>query len=252
MDAGPVRWPFVKKAIHREVVGSTNDLARELFVGGEEVPLLVLTDRQTAGRGRGTNTWWSDEGSLTFTVAFDPATCGVRWEQEPRIALVTALAIIEALETMLPAGTLGIRWPNDVEAGGRKLGGILPERIGNRRGMLVGVGLNINTRLEDAPEDICRMATSVALLKAEPVEKSNVLRSVLERFGPWLRALSREDPCLAERWLERDVLLGQAITVDVGGRILTGIGRGINAHGGLCMVHEAEELILYGGRVLRA
>jgi BirA family biotin operon repressor/biotin-[acetyl-CoA-carboxylase] ligase len=245
-------WPFVRTVIHLEVVGSTNDVARVAFVGGQEArPILVLTDRQTAGRGRGTHSWWSDEGSLTFTIAFDPADYGLRTEHEPRIALVTALAVIEALETILPALAIGIRWPNDLEAGGRKFGGILPERIDKPCGVLVGVGLNVNTRLDEAPGEIARMATSLAELAGKPLEKDDILRSILGRCAPMLHALSREDPVLAERWASRDVLLGQDISVDSGGTLLTGRALGVTARGGLRLGQGDRGIEIYGGSVLR-
>ena len=99
---------------------------------------------QTSGRGRGENQWWSDEGSLTFTIALAPENHGLLVHQEPRLALMAAVAAIEAIGTLgLPTQGIGIRWPNDIEVGGRKLGGILPERVEIHKGhrLLLGVGL---------------------------------------------------------------------------------------------------------------
>src|SRR4051812_44868731 len=62
--------PFVRTWVHRDVIDSTNDLARSLAGSGQvALPMLVQADRQTRGRGRGRNTWWSDAGSLTFSLA---------------------------------------------------------------------------------------------------------------------------------------------------------------------------------------
>ncbi|MCA1686206.1 MAG: biotin--[acetyl-CoA-carboxylase] ligase, partial [Planctomycetia bacterium] len=70
--------PFARTVVDRDEVSSTSDLARELVVsGGVELPLLVRAGRQTRGRGRGSNTWWSDRGSLTFTLAIDPLAHGL-------------------------------------------------------------------------------------------------------------------------------------------------------------------------------
>src|SRR5438046_905686 len=122
--------PFVRSFICRETVASTSDDARRLVIEGlEGLPLVVWAANQTKGRGRGERSWWSDAGSLTFTIALDPVAHDLRPEHMPRLALTAAVAIIEAVGPMTPGAGLGIRWPNDVESGGRKLAGILPERV---------------------------------------------------------------------------------------------------------------------------
>src|SRR3989442_439204 len=141
-------WPFARTMIHREIVDSTSDLARRLLLeGSAELPMVVRADRQTRGRGRGAHAWWSDAGSLTFTIGIDPAAHGLRSEHEPRLALAAAVAVIDALGPVLTSGTPGIRWPNDIEVAGRKLGGILPERVAGPAGtrLVIGIGLNLTT-----------------------------------------------------------------------------------------------------------
>jgi BirA family biotin operon repressor/biotin-[acetyl-CoA-carboxylase] ligase len=249
--------PFVRSIIKRDVMTSTNDVARELVAKAEvELPLLVWASRQTAGRGRGTNAWWSDEESLTFTIAIDPRAHALRPEHEPRLALAAAVAVIRALAPWVPAGLLGIRWPNDVEAAGRKLGGILPERIDTRAGprLLIGIGLNVRTRLADAPPDVMCLATSVELLRGAPMVEedfTSLLNAILVQFEPVLSALANEDPALAEQWRRLDTLAGQPLRVLQGAREIQGLGAGIDAQGGLRLASPSETLTLYGGRVLR-
>ncbi|MBV8228764.1 MAG: hypothetical protein JO329_02155, partial [Planctomycetaceae bacterium] len=102
-------WPFVRMLIERDVVESTNDLARELAIAGTvELPLAIRAARQTRGRGRGAHAWWSDAGSLTFSVLLDPAAHGLRVADEPKLALATAVALIEAAAGDLPPGAAGI------------------------------------------------------------------------------------------------------------------------------------------------
>ena len=249
--------PFVWTVLKRDVAESTSDLARLLsrasFVS---LPLVVWANRQTRGRGRGTNLWWSDAGSLTFTIALDPAAHGLRPEHEPRLALATAVAIIDAIG---PAGLtepLGIRWPNDIEAGGRKLGGILPERVEGPRGprILIGIGLNVATKLDNAPPEVRRMATSLRVLRAIAKPRAEVDRlfyAILDRFPAVLQQLAHDDPVLAARWEALDTLRDQAVRVDLGPRIVAGVGRGINAEGALCLATEEGLIDLFGGRVLR-
>lgn len=248
--------PFVRSVIHEPELGSTNDEARKrLQEGGVSLPLLILADRQTAGRGRGSNTWWSDEGSLTFTLVLDPSAHSLLDEHTPRVALAAAVAIISALEAMIEPGRLGVRWPNDVEAEGRKLGGILPERMATSMGsrLAIGIGLNISTDLAGAPAEIRRMATSVAELArpGEEVSRDRVLSAVLSQFARVLPALAANDPALAARWAGLDTLRGHAVRVQLGDRLLAGVAQGIDARGGLCIETPTGATTLFGGQVLR-
>jgi BirA family biotin operon repressor/biotin-[acetyl-CoA-carboxylase] ligase len=253
---------LVRTLIHRQEVDSTSDVARELVDSAAiELPLLVRADRQTRGRGRGSNTWWSDAGSLTFTLALDPAAHGLSTAHEPRLALAAAVALVEAicrvaavaLETRPGAAAgFGIRWPNDVEAAGRKLAGILPERVETRFGvrLLVGIGLNVETRFEGAPSDVQRLATSLAALGVY-TDPAQVLEAFIDLFAMILPRLARGDAALAARWEELDTLRGKTVHVDVGPRVIVGVARGIDPEGALLVATEQETLQLFGGRVLR-
>ena len=185
--------------------------------GLDELPLLVWADVQTLGRGRGDNQWWSDEGSLTFTIGLDPAAHGLRQEQEPRLALMTAVAVIKAIDALgLTAPGIGIRWPNDIEIGTRKLGGILPERVevdGGHR-LLIGIGLNVLTRVNQAPPDVQRMATSLSDFQPEPLEPSflpRFLAEILTQFDRTLHRLSDDDHELAQEWNRLNLLRDQTV-----------------------------------------
>ncbi|MEO6809306.1 MAG: biotin--[acetyl-CoA-carboxylase] ligase [Isosphaeraceae bacterium] len=249
---------FIHTIVEREEVGSTSDLARSLLEGGGvELPLLVRADRQTAGRGRGAHSWWSDEGSLAITIGLDPETVGLRPEHGPRLALASAVALVDAVSPLIPKGMApGIRWPNDVEVGGRKLAGTLPERIETATGpkILIGIGLNVSTRLENAPEAVRLMATTVEALRppwASPLCPSDLLGPFLDRFAAALEALTRDDEALAEQWSQLDTLIGRRVRVDLGPRIIVGTGRGIDRQGGLRLETEGETITLLGGQVLR-
>jgi BirA family transcriptional regulator, biotin operon repressor / biotin---[acetyl-CoA-carboxylase] ligase len=254
----PRDWPFVRALVKYEVLDSTSDRAAELVrEGSTELPLAVWARIQTRGRGRGDNRWWSDAGSLTFTLAIDPAAHGLAFESEPKLALATAVAVIEALgELGLGRSSLGIRWPNDVEVDGRKLGGILPERLPTSQGhrILIGVGLNVLTSLANAPDDIRSLATSVAALHAKSIDEESLpqlLAAILRHFESVLGRLVKGDPALAASWNRLDLLRDQWIRVDLGARVVAGLGRGIDAEGALCLDDGRQQLRVLGGQVLR-
>jgi BirA family biotin operon repressor/biotin-[acetyl-CoA-carboxylase] ligase len=254
----PSLFPFARTVLHRPVVDSTNGLVRNLLLQGlDELPFLLWADRQTLGRGRGENQWWSDDGSLTFTVALDPTAHGLRVDQEPRLGLMTAVAVIGAIHDLgLTASGIGIRWPNDIEIQGRKLGGILPERVETRDGhrLLIGIGLNVLTRIDQAPAAVQQMATSLSALQPQALDHPvlrQVLAAILDQFERELSRLVQDDPGLAAGWDRLNLLRDEVVRVSLGPRIIEGKVHEIDAQGALC-VHDGVQLHrLVGGQVLR-
>jgi BirA family biotin operon repressor/biotin-[acetyl-CoA-carboxylase] ligase len=250
---------FARTMLVVDELASTSDCAAELVrAGNHELPLVVWARRQTRGRGRGDHTWWSDSGSLTFTLAIDPEQHRLAIADEPKLALGMAVAIVGALDALgLGSPDFGIRWPNDIEAQGRKLGGILPERLETHYGRrnLIGVGLNVLSRLGDSPQTIRAMAASVAELHQTAWDESilpALLDAILGQFESVLEGLVSGDPQLAAEWARLDLLVGQPVRVDVGARIVAGTARGIDARGALCVDAGGERLRLFGGQVLRS
>jgi len=194
---------------------------------------------------------------LTFTLAIDPEHHHLAVADEPKLALAMAVSIVRALESLrLGSASLGIRWPNDLEVGGRKLGGMLPERLDteNGRRVLVGVGLNVFSRLDESPSTIRAMATSLAALHDAAWDESilpAILAAILGQFEQVLEQLVEADPELAAEWGRLDLLRDQPVRVDLGSRIVAGIARGIDAEGALCIDDGLEQLRIFGGQVLR-
>ncbi|CAN5796889.1 N/A [soil metagenome] len=238
-------------------VGSTNDVALQLALEGEGgLPLVVRADRQTKGRGRGDHAWWSDGGSLTFSIMIDPRALGLRPEQEPRLALVAALALADTIAPWLSSGVPGIRWPNDVEIDGRKVAGILPEQggIAEAPRVVVGIGLNVRSKLDDAPEEVRRMAASISEYREQAITDEDVeaiFETLLGTFADAVDRLARDDATLVDRWNELDQLAGRRVRVDRGTRMVEGVGGGIDERGGLRLIVGTETITLYGGQVLR-
>jgi BirA family biotin operon repressor/biotin-[acetyl-CoA-carboxylase] ligase len=241
-----------------DVVESTNDQAALLLRQGlDELPLVVWAKTQTKGRGRGSRRWWSDTGSLTFTIAIDPTAHGLEAHHEPKLALVTAVAVIDSmceLEVVRPS--VGIRWPNDLEIDELKLGGILPERVETRLGsrLLIGVGLNVGTNLADAPAEVRTMATSLVALgggRADADLSARILAASLNRLESMLRRLVDAGHELAARWNQLDRLRDRWVRVDQGTSIVAGWGRGIDLDGALCLEDGRQRIRVFGGQVLR-
>jgi BirA family biotin operon repressor/biotin-[acetyl-CoA-carboxylase] ligase len=158
-----------------DATGSTNALAAADPVPGR----VVVTDHQTAGRGRLDRVWDTPAGvALTFSVVVDP---GLPDEQWPWLPLLTGVAVAGAVRrTSGLAVTL--KWPNDVLVGDRKLAGILVERVATPGGpvAVVGVGVNAHQTVPPVPG-----ATSLAI-EGSPVDRSDLLVAALEELSRWL------------------------------------------------------------------
>jgi BirA family biotin operon repressor/biotin-[acetyl-CoA-carboxylase] ligase len=168
------------------------------------------------------------------------------------------VAVIRAIGALgLVARGIGIRWPNDIEIAGRKLGGILPERVETGTGprLLIGIGLNVLTRFDVAPPEVARMAASLSALQPQPLERSwrgRILAAILERFAWELERLAADSPELAAEWEELNLLRGEYVQVSLGERIVAGWVRAIDAQGALCLDVGREVQRLVAGQVLRA
>jgi BirA family biotin operon repressor/biotin-[acetyl-CoA-carboxylase] ligase len=222
---------------HHCELGSTNDRAIELARDPATLlPLLVVADRQTAGRGRGANRWWSDGGALLFTLAIEPDAFGIAAEHWPLIALVAGLAIAEALEDFAPAAPLALKWPNDVYLGQKKLCGILVEAPNTRPARLaIGVGVNLNNGFDDAPQEIRAKATSLSTESHFTFDATRVLSAIVAQLLARLPAIARDRAALVESWRPRCLLTGRIVSIETPAGPRSGRCQGIDRDGALLL-----------------
>ncbi|MBN2581252.1 MAG: biotin--[acetyl-CoA-carboxylase] ligase [Pirellulales bacterium] len=226
-----VRETFVRQVDYHPVVDSTNTKAAEWAKCGKALlPLLVLADRQTAGRGRGTNRWWTGEGSLAFSLLIDESWMPRSSCQFPMLGLATGIAVVEVMQRFLQGHCVDLLWPNDVVVADRKLGGILVEGD-SRRFTVIGVGVNVNNSLRDAPADLQPLAVSVLDLTGLKDDLTGILIGILRRLEIELKVL-RDDKGFKHR---PPYCLPQNEPVQISGEegISTGICRGIRSDGAI-------------------
>ncbi len=202
-----------------------------------ECPRLIVAGRQTAGRGRGANRWWSADGALTFSVLLEPEPLGLVTEQWPRTSLCAALAVRDTLADYAPTIECGVKWPNDVFLARRKVSGVLveaPPRKGaalNR--LVIGIGVNVNNSLAGAPDEVQSLATSFVDQVSEIHDVGEVLEAIIARLAENLALLAQNDDELPTRWQRHSLLDGRTVTIDLGTRLVTGYCLGINREGAL-------------------
>jgi BirA family biotin operon repressor/biotin-[acetyl-CoA-carboxylase] ligase len=233
--------------VHQEL-GSTNDRARELIVGDAALPAFVVAERQTAGRGRGANRWWTTDGALTFSVALDAAERGLTIGQNGLVSLTTAVAIVDAVRETAGLDA-GVKWPNDVYLYDKKLAGILIESPRPGR-LVIGVGINVANRFDEAPEAVRARATS--LVEHGATSRLAVLTAFLEALDQRLTQIAAGDASLIEAARAACVLTGQIITLRDGERTTTGECIGVADDGALRLKTDGGVTSYYAGTIEHA
>ena len=216
---------------HREI-DSTNDRALEL--AGEpnvHCPLLVLAESQTKGRGRGSNLWWAEPGSLTFTLLLKTELPPARL---PQVSLTTGLAVCQAIENVIDQPGVQLKWPNDVYFQGQKVSGLLIELPARQFQLIaIGIGINVNNSTRRAPQGL----TSSAIALCDVVNQEPILTEVLVRtlgqLEECLGWIGHRDAELWNKWRERCLLTGRNIQLEIGTRQFEGLCRGIDDEGAL-------------------
>lgn len=245
--------PLVAALEHHEQIGSTSDRALEIARQDElTLPLLILADQQTGGRGRGSNQWWAAAGSLTFSLLIDARQFSIASQSWPVLSLSTGLAICEALEQVAPGGDFGVKWPNDVYCAGRKLCGILMESPSAARGRIVaGIGLNVNNSLAAASPEIQATAHSLVDYLQRPLDITGVLLRLLAALqNRWQELGQSGFAAQADAFRRRCILDGRTIQVSSGPRFLTGRCLGIDDGGSLILQTENGREEIASGSVV--
>lgn len=221
------RW----RIVYRREVDSTMTLARELAIAGAAAGTVVLADAQSAGRGRLGRNWVSEPGvNLYFTAVLRPSLSVLR-----QLAMLTPLAVAEGIEAAA-AVTAAIKWPNDVQLGGRKVSGVLidAEVRGDEPALaLVGVGINVNFDPAAVPE-LRELATSIHAALGRPVAREAVLSAVLTRMAALLE-ICEGGGSVHEAWRARLNTLGREIALRAGDRIERGKALDVSEDGGLVL-----------------
>lgn len=222
-------WPVVRF----DEIDSTNEEARRRAASGDIGPCWLVTEQQTAGRGRLGRQWSSPKGNL-FTTALLP------WPgtlQEAALACFSAgLAVIDAARMLgVDGSALKLKWPNDVLAGSAKVTGILIE-TGNLHGrlwMAAGIGVNV----EVAPERSDRVtscltalpggsgATPKKMLAALDIAfRARAFQLLTEGFGP-----------TRDAWLAHAAFIGRKIELTPASGRIEGVMTGLAEDGALVL-----------------
>jgi BirA family biotin operon repressor/biotin-[acetyl-CoA-carboxylase] ligase len=226
--------------------GSTNDDAKALAREGTPDGTVVLASRQDSGRGRLGRSWSSPEGGLYLSVVLRPQLPPA---DTPQLALVIGLGAAEALEHF--GAHVLLKWPNDLQLGGRKLAGVLLEMSAETDRVdwvVAGIGLNVRRPAESGPRVVNDTPLAPAYLADEAPEAglAEVAAALLDGIAGALDDFAGGGfPALHGRYELRDALASHGVVVrDATGReVARGSAAGVDDSGRLILEDAAGERI---------
>jgi BirA family biotin operon repressor/biotin-[acetyl-CoA-carboxylase] ligase len=235
--------------------GSTNaDLLARAAEGQAEGAVLV-TDHQTAGRGRQSRNWHDEPGNaMLMSVLLRPGP-----ELAALVPLVAGLAVTDGVDELVashdPASVAGpeprrlaLKWPNDVivpELGERKLCGILAEAstatgpaapAGPGPALVVVVGMGLNIRWSSPPPfEIAERAATLEEVAGREIDRWDVVRAVLRGLDGWLARATADPTDVLDHYRRRCVTLGRRVRMQTAAGVIEGFASGITGSGGLVL-----------------
>ena len=186
-----------------DVTGSTNDDLLEAGKQGAPHGTGLAARAQTAGRGRRGHKWDSTAGNLLLSIVLRPCVDPAKYSG---LAAVSGLAVLEALKKQGLANEIGLKWPNDLVARGRKLGGILVEAARDNEGKpfaVCGIGVNVNYTPQEVPDgglaaiDLSDLNESVPSVDTLLDEVYHTVMDAVDAWAEQLNALQEDAGPLA-------------------------------------------------------
>ncbi|MGH8244805.1 MAG: biotin--[acetyl-CoA-carboxylase] ligase, partial [Gammaproteobacteria bacterium] len=223
---------------------STNTHAAALAQQGAPHGAVVVAETQTAGRGRLGRHWHSPPGKnlhcsllLRTMPARDQQPLWLSW-----IPLIAALAVTRAVQVTADLKPT-VKWPNDILIGNRKLGGVLCESSGlgtSHSIIIVGIGLNVNIRRDEFPEDLRELATSLMIEAQHPFDRSALLAILALELETRCEAfLAGRHSDILKEYMLRCSTVGHRVLVELAhGEHVDGTAESIQTDGSLRVVRD--------------
>jgi BirA family transcriptional regulator, biotin operon repressor / biotin---[acetyl-CoA-carboxylase] ligase len=249
------------RLLYLPTVQSTNTLAMQLAYERPEEGLVVLTDSQTAGKGRRGRRWVDVPGcnvlmSILFRPLFPPHM----------LVMITSLAVVDSIADSCQVAAT-IKWPNDVLIEDHKVAGILIETSHDSNGRMVavaGIGVNVNGSIKELAEHasmqvpLTAIATTLESACGHVVSREVFIARLLQYIEKSYFALQQEivelpvvetvttEPfsrLIRERWRSQLATLGRTIVVQQGNSVISGIAEDVDESGELLLRRHSGELV---------
>jgi BirA family biotin operon repressor/biotin-[acetyl-CoA-carboxylase] ligase len=243
LRASSCEWP----ALVYDSIDSTNAEALRLIERGQAAPFLVLAERQTAGRGRRGRKWVSPFAENVYYSLVLRIEGGMR--QLEGLSLVVGLAVMQTLRELSIPG-VGLKWPNDVLVGQKKIAGILLELVGDPADVchvVLGVGINVNMQ---ATDEVDQQWTSMRLESGKVFDRNHLVASLGATLQRYL-ALHQTGGFLAiqAEWEQNHLWQGRDVSLIAGVNKIDGQVVGIDSQGALRLRVGGVEKVFSGGEL---
>jgi BirA family biotin operon repressor/biotin-[acetyl-CoA-carboxylase] ligase len=228
-------------------IDSTNAEALRAIERLQVAPFLVLAERQTAGRGRRGRKWVSPFAENVYFSLVLRVEGGMR--QLEGLSLVVGLAVMQALRE-LGISEAGLKWPNDVLVGQKKIAGILLELVGDPADVchvVLGVGINVNMQMT---EEVDQQWTSMRLQSGKIFDRNQLvatLRIMLQRY--LTRHQTAGFSVIRAEWEQNHLWQGRAVSLIAGVNQIDGEVLGIDSQGALRLKVSGVEKVFSGGEL---
>lgn len=227
-----------------ESIDSTNQEAYRLYAKAvHDEPFLVTAERQTAGRGRRGREWISPFAQNIYLTMLLPIKAGSVCLDG--LSLSVGVALYRALSGLgLPR--LGLKWPNDVLLGGRKLAGILLELHGDpQRDAAVAIGIGINVNMLAAEVD--QAWASLRMVAGRLLDRNFILELIVRELQLCVEQhLANGFIALQSEWQRAHLWHGQQVRLSSGEHMQEGVVEGVDQTGAL-LLRQGEQVVAFSG-----
>ena len=230
-----------------QVIDSTNAQALRTVATPLSRPLLILAERQDAGRGRRGRTWVSPYAANLYYSLAVPLQGGIK--RLDGLSLVAGMAVVECLRAQGLSDAM-LKWPNDVLVQGRKIAGILLELVGDPADqchVVLGIGINVNMKESEA---IDQQWTSMYLQTHNPVDRNALAIALSESLASFIHTLETNGfATLRAQWEAQHAWQGKSVHLISGTQTITGKVLGITDQGSLRLEVDGRPEVFSGGEL---
>ncbi|MBF8758351.1 bifunctional biotin--[acetyl-CoA-carboxylase] ligase/biotin operon repressor BirA [Pseudomonas guariconensis] len=236
-------WPLW---VH-ETIDSTNAEALRCIAEGEVAPFLVLAEQQTAGRGRRGRQWVSPFAENLYYSLVLRVEGGMR--QLEGLSLVVGLAVMRTLQAFGLSG-VGLKWPNDLLVGERKIAGILLELVGDPADVchvVLGIGINVNMQSND---QVDQQWTSMKRETGVSIDRNRLVAQLNHQLQHELARHRRYGfAAFQEEWEYANLWQGRKVSLIAGINRIDGIVLGVDGQGALRLDVDGVEKSFSAGEL---